>query len=438
MATKLLGALFLLLAFAGIAFGVGTLLFYRGGYEPPTQARIAASEISEPVVPVVQPYEAPVARRADGLLLVDALHKNNFAAKEIVSLRSKVADLGYDVEFLGDFGNVQEKSRLTQLEEQLRGADSFLVILPREEYTEAEARLVEGFVRKGGNLLLISEPTRPDSINTLAKRFGVNFQPDYLYNQVENDGNFKHIFIRDFQPEEITAGLNGVALYTAGSIRSSGPGLAFTDDNTTSSLLENADSYYPMAWGNTRNVLAIGDITFMIPPQDVVLDNDRLLSNIADYLTAGDREFDLSDFPHFLGSGSDGGVDILLGRPTLLSSGAGVKTGLATQGVTADIRGVEDVSRDTVFLGLHEDAYKVDRYLRTAGISVDDVLSGSFGMGIELEGTAVTILDRSQQRDVLIILADTPENLGQAAERLLSGEFRDDLVSDFAGVSNSP
>ena len=73
------------------------------------------------------------------------------------------------------------------LEQRLRRATSFAVMLPRASYSEEEIDLVQRFVDKGGKLLLVSDPTRPNRINTLAKRFGVEFQPDYLYNTVEYD-----------------------------------------------------------------------------------------------------------------------------------------------------------------------------------------------------------------------------------------------------------
>ncbi len=438
MTTKLLGALFLLLAFAGIAFGVGALTFYRGGYEPPAPIQAELPEQSPPVVPGNTVWESPVDHRDSGLFLIDALHRNAFTPNHVSALRSKVADLGFDVEFLGGFGNVKEEDRLPLLEEKLRVADSFAVILPRVDYTAAEATLVENFVRKGGKLLLISDPGLTPANNTLAVRFGVNFQPDYLYNQFENDINFQNIFVKDFQPGEITVGVNEVALYSAGSIRSSGPGLAFADENTRSSLLQHDGDLSPMAFGDTRNVLALGDFTFMVPPQNAALDNDRLLSNIARYLTESDRVFDLADFPHFFQSGPDNTVDVLPARSELLTSGTQVKNGLASLGVTANISGVEDVSRNTVFLGLHEDAPLVSRYLQGAGVSVGEVLTARFVPDLELKDTSITILAREQERYVLIILSETAEVMEKAVERLLEGDFRNDLVSEFAGVNNSP
>ena len=434
MIIKLLGSLGLLLIFGVIAFGAGYFFFYRGGYDPPPSANVTFQQLSPPAVPMGPYVEHPASRTTGGLFLVDAIHKNAFTEREIAMLRSRVANRGYDVEFVGNFDTVDEPDRLLQLEVKLRRADSFLVILPRVEYSEAEANLVERFVMKGGKLLLISDPTRPQEINSLAERFGLNFQPDYLYNQIEYDLNFQHIFVREFQPEELTTGLDAIVLYTAGSILSAGPGLAFADDNTKSSMGETSDGLYPLAWGNSRNVLSVGDLTFMIPPHNSLLDNDRLVSNIADYLTESSREFDLADFPHFFDGGVTNGVDILLGQPTLLDSGTKLKMGLSDHGISSNIRGIEDLSRDTVFLGLYEDALQVGQYLQATGVRVGDTLGTPFDPDLDPDGTAVTVLEQDQDRHVLIMLADTPEALEAAVDRLLTGEFREDLVGNYVGV----
>ena len=183
-------------------------------------------------------------------------------------------------------------------------------------------------------------------------------------------------------------------------------------------------------------MLAVADFTFLVPPHDSLLDNDRLVSNIADYLTASEREYDLGDFPHFYDVGPDEGVDILLGQQGLWSIGVELRAGLSTYGLPSRVRGAEDVSRNTVFLGLYEDALQVDRYLQAAGVRVDDTLGTPFASDLDLDGTSVTVLDRDQDRYVLVILADVPENLAGAIDRLLSGEFRDSLVSDFVGVNS--
>ena len=434
--TKFLAFLGLLIVFAAIAFGGGYLVFDRSGYEPPATAEADFSLTESQDIPNNSARQPITAAASDGVVLVDSAHRNSFRQSEVATLLSKISGRGANVEYLGDFRATEADKRLSLFEESLRRANALLVILPRDAYTAAEADLVESFVRKGGKLLLVSDPTRTQQINSLAERFGLNFQPDYLFNQKENDLNFQHIFVREFQPEELTSGVNAVAFYTAGSIQTSGPGIAFTSESTESSLAVSGAGLSPIAWGNSRNVLAVADFTFMIPPHNSALDNDQLMSNIADYLTSDSREYVLNDFPHFFRNGSGQDVDIVVGQPSLLGSGAAVKNGLSEFGIASGLAASEDFGRDTVFLGLHEDSLRVAGYLQAAGIRVDDSLSGPFGEGFALEGAAIAVLDRNRDRHVLIILADTPDTLAKAVDRLLDGQYRQDLVNDFASVSS--
>ena len=416
------------------AFGAAYFLFYSRGYEPPPQVEVPLHYPTSPGLVPRAATDLTTPQVQSGLLLVDALHSNGFVIDELLSLQTRVSDRGYDMRLLGGFEPLDESSRLQLLEAGLRGADSFAVILPEDGFGPREAALVERFVQKGGKLLLVSDPGRPHQINSLAESFGLKFQPDYLYNQVEHDLNFSNIFIRDFQPDALTAGLDSITLYGAGSIQSTGSGLAFTDLNTESSLLESTDRHSPMAWGDRRNVLSIADFTFMAPPQDTLLDNGKLLSNIADYLTTSERSYELTDFPHLY---SDA-VDILLADPSFITIGLNLKNGLAAYGLSAKISGVEDISRDTVFLGLYDDVAEVSQYLQAAGVRVDDTLGTPFAPELGLEGTAVTVLDQNQDRQVLVVLADTPGTLTSAVSRLLGGAFRSDLVSDSIGVLKEP
>ena len=415
--------------FAGLYF-----FYYQGNYVPPPSVDIPFEQIYSPGIAAAPAVDSGGVQNREGLLVIDALHENSFMESEIVTLSSWVANRGFDVEIIGGSDSEQEKGRLQWLEEKLRRADSFVVMLPQQAYSEAEADLVEQFVDKGGKLLLVSDPTRPNQINALAKRFGLEFRPDYLYNTVEYDQNFRHIFIRDFQPDALTNGLDTIALYISGSVRSSGPGLAVTDVNTKSSLVEAQQNFYPIAWGDRRNVLAVGDFTFMVPPYNSLLDNDKLLSNLADYLTDSQRSFDLADFPYFYRDDPEESVDILLGQDSLWDSGVEMRNGLSVAGVSSSISAVEDVSRDAVFLGLYDNALDVGQYLQAAGISIDDVVNVPSALQLDRAGTAITLLHREEGRHVLVILADTSEALSKAVSALLDGEFRKDLVNDFMGV----
>ena len=151
-------------------------------------------------------------------------------------------------------------------------------------------------------------------------------------------------------------------------------------------------------------------------------------------MTAGEREYDLADFPHFYERGQDGGVDILLGSPSLWDMGLVMRNGLSNLGFSSRMSEAEDPSRDTVFLGLYADARQVSQYLQAAGIRVGDTLGTPFAPDLELAGTSITVLDRSGDRDVVMVLADGPESLYGAVGSLLLGEFRAELVSDFVGM----
>ena len=427
-----------------VAFLVVAYLFfnqggYLGGYDAPDGPDIAFEEVVYYPAPALDFTDRPIfsasvtAATARGTLLVDSGHRNAYNREEITTLLSRVASRGYSVEFITQPQSSQSSQSsgvAATLEAQLRQADSFMVISPQLPYTGAEADLVSDFVSQGGKLLLVADPGRPHRLNSLAEPLGITFQPDYLYNLVEYDTNFQEIFIRDFQADALTSGLGELVLYAAGSIESAGPGLAFTGENTVSSISEREAPRAPLAMGAHRNVLAVYDLTFMIPPYNGMRDNDRLVANIADFLTESEREYRLADFPRFFG----GDVDILLGNPELFDRGTQLRQLLAGLSVTAELRGGEDLSRDTVFLGLYEDAADVGLYLNASGVSVGETLSLSFAPDLPLEGTAVMLLYRSGDRDVLVILANEPEALAGPVKALGSGNFRNGLVDDFVGV----
>ena len=78
----------------------------------------------------------------------------------------------------------------------------------------------------GGRLILISDPDIVGDVardlNNLADPFGVVFNDDYLYDTVENDSNFTHIFVTDFIGGAEALNGNTVAFYGARSIDGSG------------------------------------------------------------------------------------------------------------------------------------------------------------------------------------------------------------------------
>ena len=412
--------------FFGAAFG----FFYSGGYNPPQANLVAYQDAMPQPYPVRRHPVTPVQRK--GLLLVDNAHATSYDENEISGLLARVADRGYSIEFLGDrtARSFRPNERLALIREKLPKADSFAVILPRVDYQRAELDVVDEFVRKGGRLLLIGDPGRPHDINALAEEFGILFQEGFLYNVVEHDLNFHNILVRDFSQDEVTEGLSEVVFYTAGGVKSSGTQLAFTDENTFSSMVERVEPFSPIVKSANGQILALGDFTFMLPPNSTTLDNDRLISNIADFLTNSDRRFDLADFPYLFRDE----VDILLGDAELFEVGSSMKSLLSDNNIASQFRGVEDVTRDTVFLGLYEQGSNVAQYLALAGVQIEDEILTPFTPDIARAGTSLVLLHQSRGRQVLVVLAESRRDLGDTIALLETGDFKRGLVSDNLGL----
>ena len=429
----------LILLFALAFFLPAYFFYYRGSYDPPPAVEIPFEQIGMPSSSFSDLEVPAIPRLQRGMLLVDGTHSNDFSKGEVSVLLSRVADNGYDIEFIGEanpsggFRPTPFRERLFLLDEKLRRADSLAVVLPDNPYTAEEVDIIERYVKKSGKLLLIADPTRNHQINSLSERFGITFQPDYLWNMVEYDVNFQNVIIKNFRPDELTRGLGQVVLYTASSIKSFGTGLAFTDGNTHSSMVERIEPFYPMVKEEDGQVLAIADLTFMIPPQNSIQHNDRLVSNIADYLTDSRREFELADFPHFFKDD----VDILLGRADLFDVGTELKNAFLDFQIRSELRGIEDLTRDTVFLGLYEDSADVAQYLEIAGVQVDDALRTPFTPDIATDETALILLHRSRERQVLVILGGSDFALADMVSRLASGQFRAGLVGELLGIYRS-
>ena len=421
----------LILPAVALAFFVGAYFyFYQGSYEPLPSEQLRTQHITPPVSSFTN--SDTISPVQQGTLLVDMGHSNGFSRDEISSFLNEISRRGYSLEFLElSSGGKKLSEGGNSLAEQLRSVDSFLVIQPSRPFSNEEAVLVHHFVEeKGGKLLLIADPTRNHRMNSLSKEFGITFRPDYLHNSVDYDLNFQNIYISDFKPDKLTDGLGRIALYAAGSLESANGGLAVADGNTQSTFVERVEPLYPMARSEQGGVVALTDLTFLIPPQSTIVNNPRLISNLADFLTTSERSFDLADFPYFF----DDAAEIILGRPSLLDAGVGMTSVLSGFQVASEIRNVPDPNSDLVYLGLYDDAPSVAQYLQLAGVEIGDELRTPFTPAIARDESAVAVLYQDEQRGVLIVLGDTPDDVDRVLRQLGNGSFRQGLVGDFVGV----
>lgn len=312
---------FILLGVAIVLLGKGGF-YYSGFYQAPPTEMPSYEHIVVSEVPSTEYFD--VYEEGEGTILIDLTHNNDFDVEELNVLISRLISRGLTIKFLGvgeeleeellreeeeeegeeeELGEEEKKEEEEEdeeeeeeeLGEELLVANAFIIVCPQDEFSEEERETISEFVSNGGKLLLIGDPTRRGEINSLSLKFGLIFEPDYLYNLKENDANYKNIFITEFEENEITKDLEKIALYTAGSITSADGGVALVDENTFSSLIETRKRLSPIAQTNELGVLAIYDLTFITEPYNGIGDNNQLISNIADWLASPAEELKLEE-----------------------------------------------------------------------------------------------------------------------------------------------
>ena len=69
---------------------------------------------------------------------------------------------------------------------------------------------------------------------------------------------------------------------------------------------------------------------------------------------------------------------------------------------------------------------------------MDESLRIPFTTDIERESTGMILLHAGKERNVLVVLADSPATLRETVRLLGSGLFRQGLLGDFVGVYPNP
>lgn len=221
-----------------------------------------------------------------GDVLVDVSHGNVITWWDLDVLMAELAERNVTVSFISSWRD---------LEARLKNATCLTIASPTEVYSAEEAESIEDFVNRGGLLLLLFDPSWEyigseglsqgiiAPINSLSHRFTITFAKGYLYNQNENYGIYRNIYIRDFADSPLTRSLNTVVFFTATHIHSADNGVAWTSDSTYSSTGEKPGKYSTIALAKRGNgtIAAFGDITFLSEPWCYVEDNYQLIVNLA-------------------------------------------------------------------------------------------------------------------------------------------------------------
>jgi len=218
-------------------------------------------------------------------VIVDLSHGNLVSEWEFDVLAAELAKRQIQILFLSSWDD---------LALALDNASGLIIAAPTKPYTMDEILQVRRFVEKGKTLLLFFDPSAEyqtipellEPINSIANNFGISFAKGYLYNEDENYGLYRNIYIKDFKNTSLTRDLKKLVLFTATHIHSLNSQAAWSSSNTYSSTAEKTGIYAPIVVVEDGGTLAaFGDITFMMEPFCYVEDNYKLVLNIVSKLT---------------------------------------------------------------------------------------------------------------------------------------------------------
>ncbi|MCZ7546690.1 MAG: DUF4350 domain-containing protein [Anaerolineae bacterium] len=334
------------------------------GYVAPTPIQSAVESLEGPV-----PLPPPGLDNGSGMVLIDAAHANDFFPEELAELTAKINDRGHYVEYLTD---------PALLATRLRGADAYVIIAARQSYLPEEIRALERFTARGGRIMLVADPIRNRDINdmnSVATAFGVVYQDDYLYNVVNNAGNYRDVIVHDFADTALTDGVESVVFFTAHSLRVASGGIAFGDENTFASRSEHPGNQVAVAQQANGQVLALPDMTFLTSPYNSFADNDRFIDNITGWLVRAERTYVLGDYPYFLSPEAQ----IVVGDTFVFNRQIGgvlsLRAWLEGFNIDARLRDSHDAGANAITIGLYDDIdLDLVRLLQDDGIAVTDLI----------------------------------------------------------------
>lgn len=403
------GARWLLVAVIGLLLLVGpsTLRYLQSSpppaaYTPPVipTAAVAATPIptATPMAALAPPTAAATAAPQRGPVVVDLAHytmlqRNRFQplaaalATRGVDLRFWLPTVSADVDSLAAFPDQSEALQTT-----LADASALVVISPFFLYSDKEVQVVARFLADGGRLLLISDPDvegdAARDTNSLATRFNVVFNEDYLYDTVDNDENFTHFFQGDFFDQAANLEGSRIAFYGGRSIDGAVTPQVRSAATTLSSLRIGQSKFTTVALGGMADnnsigrVLALSDFDVLTDPYVARHDNRKLLDFVADFLAGGARNQTIADFPAFFGKevaliidssdpvGADAVSTAAQLQRVLEASGRTLQLGATTWLTDVAAAGAADL----LYVAHFEDADRSTTLLADAGFTLETVI----------------------------------------------------------------
>jgi hypothetical protein len=315
-------------------------------------------------------------------VLIDMKHGNNISLSEIDPLLRNIESLGGAIEVYKEDGDLSTR---------LKTASSFLCPVPMNSFTPEEMKAIISFVERGGRLVVVTDPTRNtlfsdsgniglsgvDAANLILEPFDLSFKDDYLYNMVENEGNFRNIILTDFSKNPLMKDIDVLVIYGGHSLNASGMSLVTVNKGTISSLDEQSGDLSPMKITDFHKgqVVAIGDISLMTGQYVQSADNQVFVRNLARFLTESNRDRTLAEFPYLFQA------DVVI-QPTgklkvdgeLISAISNLENAMNVKAGSLTISQEPDTKTDRILLTTFESSKETKDILETLKIDLSPEL----------------------------------------------------------------
>jgi hypothetical protein len=249
------------------------------------------AELAVTAIPATGGIDPDVS--GSGTVVIDQAHANDFDRAKVQPLYEAFVRAGYEVVFhgRGDLGPV------------LDDADAYVVIDPGAEFDEEDTEAMREFTDTGGRVLVLAEPNtvsvqsglrgaqvveRRSRVAEIGEAYNLSFRTSYIYNQQENDGNYKHPMASPVGDAAGEAGEN-VVLFTAArvvSLRGGETILRYPQGSRSSG--GDRTGRFPAAV-RKGNLIAVGDSSFVGTGEYNVADNEQFISYLIEFLLSGER-----------------------------------------------------------------------------------------------------------------------------------------------------
>ncbi len=453
------------------------LWYYQGFYfrSPLDQA----PEYEKFMVPLptlaTQPAPQFIENGFNKKVLIDYAHTNRFNLAEIDSLTQALLHLNASIELDKDGKNLTSK---------LQDADAYVIIAPTTAFNIESIQTIENFVKRGGRLLIVADPTRTNQnyyvdvqnsilyANQVIDPFRIAFKTDYIYSITHNEGNYRNVFAVPAEENKLTHDIENIIFYGAHPLTGVLVPLLKGDETTLASGTDQGGDSVMAASSMDGKVLALGDMGFMVTPYHQVADNHRLVLNIAEFLAGESRPRSITDFPNlFIRPVVILETEDLAMDKNLLTELSSLQSAYESQGLEIAISSQPEEGKDLLILGTYPSSSILNNHLLSNGFEmkysvVTDLISSPTtsttnnasttptpppvrieynnnsyqfpGIGtIPSRGFNFILYNQGEKRNTLILLAESRKNIIDLIKFINKGSLKGCMVQPNLAVCPS-